>query len=89
MPTPTSTNWNKSPTKPKPPTTTSMVTTTERATESTAMKVKDMAGMERKVMAQRDMARKLHSPKRTTGASKNRNRRRQRSARSKHSVWIL
>jgi len=63
-----------------------MVTTTERATESTAMKVKDM---ELKAMAQRDTARKLHSPKRTTGASKNRNRRRLRSARSKHSVWIL
>ena len=87
MPTPTSTNWNKSPMTPKPPITTSMVTTMERATESTAMK--DMAGMEQKAMAQRDMARKLHSPKRTTGASKNRNRRRLRSARSKHSVWIL
>jgi len=86
MPTPTSTNWNKSPTTPKPPITTSMVTTTERATESTAMKVKDM---ELKGMAQRDTARKLHSPKRTTGTSKNRNRRRLRSARLKHSVWIL
>ena len=82
-----STNWNKSPTTPKPPTTTSMVTTTERTTESTAMK--DMAGMEPKARAQRDTVRKLYSPKRTTGASKNRNRRRLRSARSKHSVWIL
>jgi hypothetical protein len=89
MPTPTSTNWNKSPTTPKPPTTTTMVTTTERGTESTAMKVKDMAGMELKGMAQRDTDRKLHNPKRTTGASKNRNRKRLRSARSKHSVWIL